>query len=47
MGLCGNLLAICGDSLPAWFLPTRAAADGDGLSFLSGWQMGSDNRLRL
>lgn len=48
LGLCGNLHAICGDSLPAWFLPTRAAADGDGLSYASGWHSAAgDMRVGL
>ncbi|BDA49409.1 Palmitoyltransferase PFA4 [Coccomyxa sp. Obi] len=39
LGLCGNLHAICGDSLATWFVPTRAAAEGDGLSYPSGWHV--------
>lgn len=40
LGVCGNLHALCGGNAPAWLLPTRAAAAGDGVSFPTTWDSG-------
>ena len=40
LGVCGNLHALCGGNAPAWLLPTRAAAAGDGISFPTTWDSG-------
>ena len=40
LGVCGNLHALCGGNAPAWLLPTRVAAAGDGISFPTTWDSG-------
>jgi palmitoyltransferase len=41
VGMCGNLHTICGDNALLWFVPSRAAAEGDGLSFVTSWDLGA------
>lgn len=37
LGYCGNLHAIFGGNPSLWFLPDKAAGDGDGTCFPTSW----------